>query len=64
MVKALNGEKNGGSLEGVRMNNEKFITIKHDPSVNTLWLAKVRGGACVQKTHLAIVIVIYNKTLK
>ena len=64
---ALEGSKGNrkGSEAGIRMGNQKYMFVKHNPDVNSVYLAREGGGgACVARTNTAVVIGIWNKSQK
>eukprot|EP00117_Sycon_ciliatum_P036701 scpid108617/ scgid27588/ Profilin len=51
-----------GSAAGIRINNEKFMLLKHEAESNTAYLGRQGGGgACVVRTKSALVIGIWKK---
>ncbi len=60
-LKASEGNRKG-SEAGVRLANQKYMFIKHNPESNSAYLGREGGGgACIAKTKQAIVIGIWNK---
>ncbi|TNV75876.1 hypothetical protein FGO68_gene17275 [Halteria grandinella] len=51
-----------GSEAGIRIANQKYMFIKHNPENNSVYLAREGGGgACIIKTGQTIVIGVWNK---
>jgi len=51
-----------GSEAGIRMGNQKYMLLKHNPENNSVYLAREGGGgACAARTNTAVVIGIWNK---
>ena len=66
-VTALEATKGNrkGSEAGIRMNNQKYMLIKHNPENNSVYLGREGGGgACIARTNTAVVIGIWNKSLE
>jgi hypothetical protein len=52
-----------GSEAGIRMNNQKYMFVKHNPENDSVYLGREGGGgACVARTKTALVIGIWNKS--
>ena len=61
VVEATTGNRKG-SEAGIRMANQKYMMIKHNPENNSVYLGREGGGgACVARTKSALVIGIWNK---
>jgi hypothetical protein len=51
-----------GTEAGIRIANQKYMFIKHNPENNSVYLAREGGGgACVVRTNQTIVIGVWNK---
>ncbi len=51
-----------GSEAGIRIANQKYMFIKHNPENNSVYLAREGGGgACVVRTAQTIIIGVWNK---
>jgi hypothetical protein len=51
-----------GSEAGIRMANQKYMLIKHNPEDNSAYLGREGGGgACVARTGTVILIGVWNK---
>jgi hypothetical protein len=64
-VTALEATKGNrkGSEAGIRMNNQKYMLIKHNPENYSVYLGREGGGgACIARTNTAVVIGIWNKS--
>ena len=52
-----------GSEAGIRMNNQKYMLVKHNSENNSAYLGREGGGgACIARTDKCIVIGIWNKS--
>ena len=61
VVEATKGNRKP-SEAGIRMANQKYMLIKHNPEVNSAYLGREGGGgACVARTKSAVIIGIWNK---
>ena len=63
-VAALEATKGNrkGTEAGIRMANQKYMLIKHNPENNSAYLGREGGGgACVARTSTALVIGVWNK---
>jgi len=61
-LEATKGNRKG-SEAGIRMNNQKYMLVKHNPENNSAYLGREGGGgACVARTTSAVVIGIWNKS--
>jgi hypothetical protein len=66
-VTALQASKGNrkGSEAGIRMGNQKYMLVKHNPENNSVYLGREGGGgACIARTNTAVVIGIWNKSAK
>lgn len=60
-LEATKGNRKG-SEAGIRMANQKYMLIKHNPEINSAYLGREGGGgACIARTKQAVVIGIWNK---
>lgn len=60
-LEATKGNRKG-SEAGIRMGNQKYMLVKHNPESNSAYLGREGGGgACVARTNTAVVIGIWNK---
>ena len=60
-LKAAQGNRKP-SEAGIRMCNQKYMLIQHNPDSSSAYLGREGGGgACVAKTDKALVIAIYDK---
>ncbi len=60
--KAADGNRKP-SEAGIRLNNQKYMLIMHNPDRSSVYLSREGGGgACIAKTNTAIVIGVWNKT--
>ena len=51
-----------GSEAGIRIANQKYMFIKHNPENNSVYLAREGGGgACVVRTAQTVIIGVWNK---
>ena len=51
-----------GTEAGIRIANQKYMFIKHNPENNSVYLAREGGGgACIIRTAQTIVIGVWNK---
>ena len=51
-----------GSEAGIRIANQKYMFIKHNPEDDSVYLAREHGGgACVVRTKQCIIIGVWNK---
>ena len=51
-----------GSEAGIRMANQKYMLIKHNPENNSAYLGREGGGgACVARTKSCVLIGVWNK---
>ena len=61
VVEATKGNRKP-SEAGIRMANQKYMLIKHNPECNSAYLGREGGGgACVARTKSAVIIGIWNK---
>lgn len=61
-LEATKGNRKG-SEAGIRMANQKYMLIKHNPENNSAYLGREGGGgACVARTKSALIIGIWNKS--
>ena len=63
-VTALEASKGNrkGSEAGIRMGNQKYMLVKHNPENNSAYLGREGGGgACIARTNSAVVVGIWNK---
>eukprot|EP00347_Sterkiella_histriomuscorum_P018685 403344567 len=63
-VTALEATKGNrkGSEAGIRMNNQKYMLVKHNAENNSAYLGREGGGgACVARTKQCVVIGVWNK---
>ena len=60
-LEATKGNRKG-SEAGIRMNNQKYMLVKHNPENNSAYLGREGGGgACVARTAQCVVIGVWNK---
>lgn len=60
-VEATKGNRKG-SEAGIRLANQKYMLVKHNPEYNSAYLGREGGGgACIARTNTAIIIGIWNK---
>ena len=60
-LKASEGNRKG-SEAGIRMNNQKYMMIVHNPDRNSCYLGREGGGgACIAKTSQAVVVGVWHK---
>ena len=51
------------SEAGIRMANQKYMFVKHNPESNSVYLGREGGGgACVVRTKQCVVVGIWNKS--
>ena len=51
-----------GSEAGIRIANQKYMFITHNPENNSVYLGREGGGgACIVRTNQCIVIGVWNK---
>ena len=51
-----------GTEAGIRMANQKYMLIKHNPELNSAYLGREGGGgACIARSNTALVIGVWNK---
>lgn len=61
VLEATKGNRKGTEA-GIRMNNQKYMLIKHNPESNSAYLGREGGGgAAIARTNTAVVIGIWNK---
>jgi hypothetical protein len=61
MLEASKGNRKG-SEAGIRINNQKYMLLRHDPTSKCAYLGREGGGgACIVQVKTAIVIGIWNK---
>ncbi len=61
-LEATKGNRKG-SEAGIRMNNQKYMMVKHNPESNSVYLGREGGGgAAIARTNTAVVIGIWNKS--
>ena len=61
-VFAATGGNRKGSEAGIRIANQKYMFIKHNPENNSVYLAREGGGgACAVKTAQCLIIGVWNK---
>ncbi len=60
-LEATKGNRKGTEA-GIRMANQKYMLVKHNPENNSAYLGREGGGgACVARSNTAVVIGIWNK---
>ena len=63
-ITALEASKGNrkGSEAGIRMGNQKYMLVKHNPENNSAYLGREGGGgACIARTAQCLIIGIWNK---
>lgn len=61
ILEATKGNRKG-SEAGIRMNNQKYMLIKHNSENNSCYLGREGGGgACAVRTNTAVIIGVWNK---
>ena len=61
-LEATKGNRKGTEA-GIRIANQKYMLIRHNPDNNSAYLGREGGGgACVMRTNTALIIGIWNKT--
>ena len=61
-LEATKGNRKG-SEAGIRMNNQKYMLVKHNAESNSAYLGREGGGgACVARGTQCVVIGIWNKS--
>ncbi len=61
VLEATKGNRKG-SEAGIRIANQKYMFIKHNPENNSAYLAREGGGgACVIRTAKTVVVGVWNK---
>ena len=51
-----------GSEAGIRIANQKYMFVKHNPEDNSVYLGREGGGgACAVRTNQCVVIGVWNK---
>lgn len=55
----MNNEGKTLSKVGIRVNNQKYLVIRFDPDMKSLYLRGKLGGACVCMTNLSIIFASY-----
>ena len=65
LFEATKGNRKGGQEAGIRIANQKYMFLKHNPENNSVYLAREGGGgACVVRTEKALIIGVWNKAAK
>jgi hypothetical protein len=65
IVEAAVGGNFRASKAGIRMNNQKYMFIKHNPDVSSVYLSRQGGGgSCVAKAGTCLVIGVWDKSGK
>jgi len=59
-IKASEGNRNPCDA-GIRLGNEKYMFVAHDPETQVVQLSKRGGGAAICKTATAVIIAFYVK---
>lgn len=61
VLEATKGNRKG-SEAGIRIANQKYMFIKHNPENNSVYLAREGGGgACIVRTAQCVIIGVWNK---